>query len=164
MCAVHDYNLLSEEGLGDALERFVGTGNFDAVRLIFQQPHTSPKWLNTVQELVRAATNGLFHAAETGDLNQTMSILHKWTVESPDLPRPSAKNLEAALELAARNGYAEIVKVLLGNGAEITPMVTRSLRILKSSDIEANEAILQMFLEHGWDVNMMTDTGCSVLW
>ncbi len=98
------------------------------------------------------------------DLDRTRNILHKWVVESPDLPRPSAKDLEIALVLAAENGYVEIVKYLLDNGAEITPTVTRSPGDFKSSDVEANTAILQTFLEHGWAVNMVSDIGRPALW
>lgn len=160
---------LPEDQLYQVLADARAEGALEEIRyIIYDRPHTNPEWLDPVDELSQAVRQGLRIAAEAGDLDRVRSLLGLWRADPLGLPQLGAEVYEDALVAAVENRYVDVVRYLLSNsGAEVTPRVIRSpanFRRVQDNDVEVTGAILQAFLDHGWDVNSRSDTGAPLIW
>lgn len=159
---------LPEDQLYQALADARAEGAVEEVRYIaFESPHTSPEWLDPVVELAQALRQGLRIAAEAGDLDRVRSLLGQWRADPLRLPQLGAEVYEDALVAAVENRYVDVVRCLLSNWGEVTPRIIRSpanFRRVQDNDVEVTGAILQAFLDQGWNANSRSDTGAPLIW
>ncbi|KAG8526394.1 uncharacterized protein KY384_000388 [Bacidia gigantensis] len=102
----------------------------------------------------------LVEAVKRGDIHQCQIELNQWTAQS-STPFKPAKDLAPVLAAATSSKNTQMVSFLLHQGAPISS--SDALFALRGEDTEATIALLQTFLDHGWDINGKTDIGKNIL-
>ena len=101
--------------------------------------------------------NAFVRAASKGDLRSVRLALQQQT------PEISSNTLLEALNRAALNGYLEVVRVLLENGAGVNGRADNGSAPLNCAVEGLHPEIVKYLLENGADVNAQDDCGMTVL-
>jgi hypothetical protein len=151
--------------LQDACEE----GAVEEVRSILTEtPRAKPPGLESVDVLSYALKQGLRIAAEIGDVERLRHLLGRWRTDSLGLPEIKGMEFEEALIAAVEHRHVDVVRYLLNHkGVQVTPRLIRApanFRRIHDNDVAVTGAILQAFLDHGWDINSRSDTGAPLIW
>lgn len=92
-------------------------------------------------------------ACAQGLLDSVLTVLHQWRSDAT-LSGPSTDDFDGALSRAATSGVVAVVRTLFDQGARIKDRVG-----VLAVEVGAGTATLQLFLEHGWDINSVDSEG-----
>ena len=103
------------------------------------------------------ASNQLSMAAKAGDLPWFQETLQNW--RSALAPAPlDLSSFQSILGVAISSNRLEIVSFLLEQGTIISPYI-----IVPALQSNNPRAVLQTFLDHGWNINSKTGLGVTAL-
>ena len=71
--------------------------------------------------------------------------------------------LVSPIVLASALGYADVLRILLDNGADVHTRITAGMTALHHAAVEGNEDIIRMLIDHGSDVDEADDAGNTAL-
>lgn len=110
----------------------------------------------TLNQDPKLLSTSIISASRQGDLEKVVSIVERWESDS-SRSGPKAEDLRPALSWAAQESHPTIVQYLLEHGAPI------DADVMNFTTYGNSPSVWQVFLDHGWDINLRCGTNATVL-
>ncbi|MHC4798404.1 MAG: ankyrin repeat domain-containing protein [Planctomycetota bacterium] len=116
-------------------------------------------WIILAFQISSVHGSDIYQAIDSGHVELVSDIIE----QNPDLINlPNSDNL-TPLNLAAYRGQAEIVKILLNAGADVTIGDNENSQPIHNAAVGGHLEVVDILINHGVDINCQDDNGATAL-